>query len=170
MTSMWRFIVNNYVWWPLAVLESQKLPQRCRNCAATVPQAGPWERKVNQNPAAGLSKQVSVVIRAGGTKSIVFFEFSVLGWPSDVNNDTLWLVRRCSRMHVNNYVSWHSDVQRWVLRSKYEGFGVLWQLWHYWAGSACPKVCKYSCFVTLHRSMYILMFYDVFQKLSIACK
>ena len=68
--------------------------KRCRGGAAEVPQAWPWERKVNQNPAAGLSKEVSVVIRAGGAKSIVFFDFSLLGRASAVKNDTFWLVRR----------------------------------------------------------------------------
>ena len=49
-----------------------------RGGAAAVPQAGPWDDTFFWNPAAGLSKQVSVVIRAGEAKSIVFFEFSVL--------------------------------------------------------------------------------------------
>ena len=74
------------------------VPQLCRSGAAVlalgVPQSWPWERKVNQNPAAGLSKEVSVVVRAGGAKSIVFFEFSLLGRASAVKHDTFWLVRQ----------------------------------------------------------------------------
>ena len=43
----------------------------CRGGAAAVPQAWPWERKVNQKPAAVLLKEVSVVIRAGGVRHMV---------------------------------------------------------------------------------------------------
>ena len=73
---------------------SQTVPRRCRSSAAAVPQSWPWERKVNQNPAAGLSKEVSVVVRAGGAKSIVFFEFSLLGLASAVKHYTFGLVLR----------------------------------------------------------------------------